>query len=384
MEASGRAVRLFREQFGDEPQALLRAPGRVNLIGEHTDYNEGFVLPAAIDRDLCIAIRARSDPLVDVRSEGREARTVALDRFEHRAGGWGAYVQGVAWALTETGHRLAGWDGAIASDIPVGAGLSSSAAIELATARAFEVTSEFGWEPTEIARLCQRAENVWVGLASGLMDQLACVRGRRGHALLLDCRSLDSEWVPIPDRTAVVILDTGTRRELETSAYNERRRECEAAARALGVGSLRDVSEPELRSRSAALPERLERRARHVVTENARTLAAAEAMRAGDAGSVGRLMNESHLSLRDDFEVSSEALDAIVDAARTAPGCFGARLTGGGFAGCAVALVEGSVTPEFERAVASAYARSTGRTCETYVCRASDGASALPLSTTWA
>ena len=382
MQARDLAVQLFREEFGGEPEALLRAPGRVNLIGEHTDYNDGFVLPASIDRDLCIAVRARSDRLVDVRSENREACTVALDRFEHKAEGWGAYVQGVAWALTEAGRGLTGWDGAIASDIPVGAGLSSSAAIELATARAFEVTSGFGWEPTEIAKLCQRAENLWVGLACGLMDQLACVRGRRGHALLLDCRSLDSQWVPIPERAAVVILDTGTRRELETSAYNDRRRECEAAARVLGVGSLRDVSEADLRSRSAALPEPLGRRTRHVVTENARTLAAADAMRAGDAEMVGRLMNESHRSLRDDFEVSSEALDAIVEAARSAGGSFGARLTGGGFAGCAVALVERSAVSDFERTVASAYARSTGRACEIHVCHASDGVSGLPLGAT--
>lgn len=379
MPARDRALRLFRSEFHDEPDVLVRAPGRVNLIGEHTDYNEGFVLPAAIDRDLCLAVRARTDPIVDVRSEGRARSTFALDGFEQRADGWGAYVQGVAWALNEAGRTLTGWDGAIASDIPVGAGLSSSAAIELSTARAFEMTSGFGWEPTEIARLCQRAENAWVGVASGLMDQLASARGRREHALLLDCRSLDSEWVPIPTRASIVILDTGTRRELETSAYNDRRRECEAAAEALGVASLRDVSEIELRSRSEALDEQLRRRAHHVVTENARTLAAAEAMRAGDAESVGRLMNESHASLRDDFEVSSEALDAIVEAARATEGCFGARLTGAGFAGCAVALADRTAVGGFERAVSSAYTQATGRTCTVYVCSASDGASVLSL-----
>jgi galactokinase len=379
VNASGRAVRLFRAQFGGDPDALLRAPGRVNLIGEHTDYNDGFVLPAAIDRDLCVAVRVRSDARVDVRSEGREGALIAVDGFERRSDGWGVYVQGVAWALTEAGHRLAGWDGVMASDIPVGAGLSSSAAIELATARAFQLSAGFEWEPTTMARLCQRAENAWVGLASGLMDQLACVRGRAGHALLLDCRSLDSEWVPIPDRVAIVVLDTGTRRELETSAYNDRRRECEAAARALGVESLRDVSESDLRSRSTALVDMVARRARHVITENERTIAAADALRAGDAERVGRLMNESHRSLREDFEVSSEALDTMADAAQTAEGCFGARLTGGGFAGCAVALVERTATPAFERAVAEAYRERTGLPCEVYVCRASDGVSVLPL-----
>jgi galactokinase len=378
--ASDRAVRLFRTEFGGEPDALVRAPGRVNLIGDHTDYNEGFVLPAAIDRDLCVAVRARPGPLVDVRSEGRARVIVALDDFEHRAEGWGGYVQGVAWALTESGCALSGWDGTIASDIPVGAGLSSSAAMELATARAFQATSGFEWDPTRIAKLCQRAENDWVGVASGLMDQLASAWGRRGHAILLDCRSLDMDWIPIPQRVAVVILDTGTRRELETSAYNDRRRECHEAARAFGVPFLRDVDLAEFDSRSAALPELLRLRARHVVTENARTLAAAEAMRAGDAEALGSLMTESHVSLRDDFDVSSEALDAIVEAALEAEGSFGARLTGAGFGGCAVALVERAASRAFERCVSRAYARSTGRMCTLYVCRASDGASLVSRS----
>jgi galactokinase len=274
---------------------------------------------------------------------------------------------------------LTGWDGAIASDIPVGAGLSSSAAIELATARAFQLTSGFEWQPTEIAKLCQRAENGWVGLASGLMDQLACVRGRRGHALLLDCRSLESDPVPIPDRTAIVILDTRTRRELGSSGYNDRRRECEEAARALGVASLRDASVSELYTRWAAIPDVPRRRARHVITENERTIAAAEALRAGDAELVGGLMNESHRSLREDFEVSSETLDAMAEAARSAEGCFGARLTGGGFAGCAVALVEATAISAFQLATAASYGERTGLACEIHVCRASDGVSVLPL-----
>lgn len=379
MEARERAARLFREEFGGEPEALVRAPARVNLIGEHTDYNDGFVLPVAIDRELCVAVRARREPVVDVRSEGREGRRITLNHFQHKAKDWSGYLQGVAWALSEAGHRLTGWDGAIASDIPVGAGLSSSAAIELATARAFQVTSSFDWGPTEMARLCQRAENLWVGVASGLMDQLASARGRRGNAILLDCRSLDLEWVPIPDRVSIVVMDTGTRRELQNSAYNDRRRECEEAAGALGVGSLRDLSEADLRSRWAALPEPLARRARHVVTENWRTLAAADALRDGDVAAAGRLMNESHRSLRDDFEVSSEPLDAIVEAAQATEGCFGARLTGAGFAGCAVAFVEQSATPDFEAAVSSAYVRSAGRACSIYACHASDGASVLPV-----
>jgi galactokinase len=382
VNARERAVRLFRAEYGCEPGALVRAPGRVNLIGEHTDYNDGYVLPAAIDRDLCIALRPRPEPAIDVRSAERGRCRIALDDFGRRVEGWGSYLQGVAWALSLAGHRLGGWDGAIASDVPDGAGLSSSAALELATAKAFEATSGFEWEPTAMARLCQRAENRWVGVASGLMDQLASARGRSGHAILLDCRSLEIELVPIPDDARIVILDTGTRRELGTSGYNDRRRECEAAARALGVTSLRDVSEPDLLAGAASLPQVLKRRARHVVTENVRTLAAAGAMRAGDAATVGELMNASHLSMRDDFEISSEALDAIVEAARSAPGCVGARLTGGGFAGCAVALVDRSSVAEFERVVATDYARRAGRECQTFVCRASEGASAIPLPST--
>jgi galactokinase len=378
MDAGDRAVRSFRGAFGHAPDALARAPGRVNLIGEHTDYNEGFVLPAAIDRDLCIALRPRSDALVDIRTEGHDRRSIALEGLERRRGDWSDYVQGVAWALSEAGHRLVGWDGVVASDIPIGAGLSSSAAIELATAKAFETSSDLTLGPTEIAALCQRAENRWVGVASGLMDQLTCARGRRDHAILLDCRSLDVELVPVPHGVSIIVLDTGTRRALQRSGYNDRRRECEAAALELGVGSLRDVPATRFSGSTAPLPMPL-RRARHVVTENERTLAAAEAMRAGDSRTMGRLMNQSHASLRDDFEVSSEPLDAIVEAAQTADGCFGARLTGAGFAGCAVALVDEKAVVDFERAVSIAYARATGRTSAVHVCRASDGASAITL-----
>jgi galactokinase len=372
--ASERARDLFGREFGGEPEVIVRAPGRVNLIGEHTDYNDGFVLPAAIDRDLCIALRARPDRVVDVRSRDREAFVLDLAAIGRRRAGWGAYVQGVAWALADAGHTLTGWDGAIASDVPVGAGLSSSAALEIATARTFHVTSGFAWDPTAMAELCRRAENEWVGVPSGLMDQLASARGRRGHAILLDCRSLDVDWVPVPATTAIVVLDTGTRRELGGSGYEDRRRECEAAAAALGVASLRDLETVDL-PRADDLPEPLGRRARHVVTENARTVATAAAMRAGDAAGVGTLMRESHRSMRDDFDLSSVELDAIVAAADSAPGCHGARLTGGGFAGCAVALVEAGAVDAFGAAVAADYRAATGRACETSVCLASDGAS---------
>ncbi len=366
--------RAFRERFGGAPEAVVRAPGRVNLIGEHTDYNEGFVLPMAIDRDVRIALRTRTDDIVRVRAldVGREAelRLSALERDD----GWHQYVAGVAWALQADGLALRGWDGVMTGDVPRGAGLSSSAALELACARAFQASSGFRWEPARMARLCQRAENAWVGVNSGIMDQLISALGREGHALLLDCRSLEGQPVPLPRGHVIVVLDTGTRRGLVGSAYNERRAQCEEAARYLGVPALRDVDEEDLRLRGAGLPELPRRRARHVVTENARTVAAAEAIRRGDAAELGRLMNASHASLRDDFEVSSEALDAVVRCAQAQPSCLGARMTGAGFGGCAVALVREGEADAFVRGVAACY-DAPGRTCGAYVCRPAQGAS---------
>lgn len=366
----------FRERFGGAPDAVVRAPGRVNLVGEHTDYNEGFVLPMAIDRDVRIALRARADDTVRVRAldVGREAvfRLSALERGE----GWHQYVAGVAWALQEEGLALRGWDGVMTGDVPRGAGLSSSAALELASARAFQASSGFPWEPARMARRCQRAENAWVGVNSGIMDQLISALGREGHALLLDCRSLEGEPVPLPRGHVIVVLDTGTRRGLVGSAYNERRAQCEEAARRLGVPALRDVDEEDLRLRGAELAELPRRRARHVVTENARTVAAAEAIRRGDAAELGRLMNASHASLRDDFEVSSEALDAVVRCAQAQPSCLGARMTGAGFGGCAVALVREGEADAFVRAVAACY-DAPGRASAAYVCRPAEGASRL-------
>jgi galactokinase len=299
-----------------------------------------------------------------------------LDGFTRDGTGWLEYLKGVAWALNERGDRLRGFEGVMAGDVPLGAGLSSSAAVEMAAARAFVAVSGGEWKPTDIARYAQRAENQWVGVNCGIMDQLISGVGVAGHAVLIDCRSLATRAVPLPPGTAVAVLDTGTRRELVTSAYNERRAQCEAAAKAFGVKALRDVSVKRFAHDSGLLDPLTLKRARHVVTENARTEAAADAMTAGDSIELGRLMFESHVSLRDDFEVSSPALDAMVEVAREV-GCIGARMTGAGFGGCAVALVHEAGAADFTAKVAARYASTTGHTPAVYLCTATDGAAVV-------
>ncbi len=368
--------REFEQRFQSPPAFMARAPGRVNLIGEHTDYNDGFVLPLAIDRAVWIALRPRADRKVLVYSLDFGGSAIfSLDELTRDDGGWIEYVKGVAWALQEAGHRLRGWEGVIAGDVPVGAGLSSSAALELAVARAFAAVSELRWDATAMARLGQRAENEWVGVRCGIMDQMISAAGRAGHALLIDCRSLQSEAVPFPPGTTVVVLDTATRRGLVDSAYNERRGQCESAARILGVSALRDVSVERFETECGRLDEITRRRAQHVVTENERTLQAAEAMRRGDAIAVGRLMNASHASLRDDFAVSSRELDVMVECGRAHPACLGIRMTGAGFGGCAVALIRSEQAEAFTSAVAASYRTITGIDPVLYVCAATDGAS---------
>ena len=291
------------------------------------------------------------------------------------SGSWVEYLKGTAWALQDAGHELKGWQGVVAGDVPVAAGLSSSAALEMATARAFAAVSGLKWEAAPMALLGQRAENKWVGVNCGIMDQMISASGKEGHALLLDCRSLlEGKLVPLPSGVAVLVLDTGTRRGLVDSAYNERRSQCEAAADHFGVKALRDVTAAQFEERVDELDETTARRARHVITENERTVEAAQAMEAGDAGLLGELMNASHESLRTDFEVSSEALDVMVESARQESGCRGARMTGAGFGGCAVALVTEGEASEFADRVSSAYRERTGNEPQAYVCEATDGA----------
>jgi galactokinase len=419
MSMQKRVTEGFAERFGDAPAFVVRAPGRVNLIGEHTDYNDGFVLPMAIDRAVWMAVRPRHDHRVLAHSiDLEQASLFSLGHLERGGRGWVEYGKGVAWALQEAGYRLGGWEGVITGDVPIGAGLSSSAAMEMAAARAFCAVSGLTWNPSAMALLGQRAEDGWVGVHCGVMDQMISAGGVAGHALLIDCRTLESEPVPLPSGTAVLVLDTSTRRGLVDSAYNERRAECEAAARELGVTALRDISLERLEAIAGArlgwkathashlqggetspsdwlAGEIIYRRARHVVSENTRTLAAAEAMRRHDAAALGRLMAASHDSLRVDFEVSSPELNAMVACASREPACYGARMTGAGFGGCAVALIgaaddEGAgnepdtaLAPALplevrggrpaER-IAACYQQATGIAPAVYVCQATSGA----------
>ncbi|MCP5095349.1 MAG: galactokinase [Chloroflexi bacterium] len=372
----------FIEQFGERPSTIVRAPGRVNLIGEHTDYNDGFVLPMAIDRAIMIALRPRTDQKVVVHSlDYGETAVFDLDILE-KGDHWIEYVKGTAWAMQEAGYTLAGWEGVMSGDIPKGAGLSSSAALEMATARAFYSVAPFNWDPAKMALLGQKAENKWVGVNTGIMDQMISAAGKAGHALLIDCRTLEHTLVPLPPTedgsgTAVVVLDTATRRGLVGSAYNERRQQCEAAAAYFEVKALRDVSISEFIAEADSLEPLTQKRAKHVVTENLRTLNAAKAMQTADAALMGQLMNESHSSMHEDFEITNNELHIMAKIAQAQDGCFGARMTGGGFGGCAVALVHEEAVEGFVTAVATAYKKATNLTPNIYVCQASDGANTI-------
>jgi galactokinase len=375
MSLQERVAREFERRFQSPPAWVVRAPGRVNLIGEHTDYNDGFVMPMAIDRAVWIALRRREDRRVAVHSlDFDQAAEFRLDKLQQEGTGWVEYLKGVAWALQGAGYALPGWEGVLCGDVPVGAGLSSSAALEMATARAFAAVSGWPWEAAAMAKLGQRAENQWVGVNCGIMDQMISAAGVAGHALLIDCRSLETQAVPLPPGTAVAVLDTGTRRGLLDSAYNERRAQCEAAARFFGAPALRDVSVERFEAQATHLEEAVRQRARHVVTENERTLQAADALRRGDAVAFGGLMDASHASLRDDFEVSSHELNVMVACAHQHGACYGARMTGGGFGGCAIALVRAEAAQAFAAGVATNYQSATSITPNIYICAATNGA----------
>jgi len=368
-----RLAEAFESRFQRRPTHWIRAPGRVNLIGEHTDYNQGFVLPMAIEPAIWIAVQPRLDRRLVLRSlDFGEEVELTLGDEAHGGPGWMEYVKGVAWVMRRAGLPLRGWQGIVSGDIPSGAGLSSSAALELAAARAFALSAEIPWDPVAMARLAQAAEHEWVGVHCGIMDQLISACGRAGHALLLDCRSLEMNPLPLPLGAAVAVLDTGTRRGLVGSVYNERRAQCEAAAAFFGRPALRDVTRADLESRGASLDPLLLRRARHVITENERTQQAGAALARGQAADFGQLMNASHASLAQDYEVSSEALDRMVEAARRHPACFGARMTGAGFGGCAVALVDARAG-DFAAQVAREYHQATGLTPNVFLTAATDG-----------
>lgn len=367
----------FEHHLGAPPQIVARAPGRVNLIGEHTDYNDGFVLPMAIDRDVQIAARPRADRIVRILSLNFGGRDeFSLDDIHHAGERvtWGDYVRGVAQVLQEEGYTLSGADLAIEGNVPTGSGLSSSAAIELATLTAFRVLNNLEIEPVRAALLGQRAENTFVGVRCGIMDQFISALGQAGHALLIDCRSLEYRPVPLPEDASIVVAHTGVHRGLSSSEYNTRRSQCEAGARLLGVRALRDVSVETFEARKHELPPDIAARCQHVVYENARVLASVQALERGDLLTCGQLLLASHASLRDLYEVSCFELDTMVEIARNAPGCLGARLTGAGFGGCAIAIARRQAIPALVEAIERDYPARTGKTPQVYVCRATDGA----------
>jgi len=374
----------FKVRFGAEPR-LFSAPGRVNLIGEHTDYNAGFVMPAAIQFHTTIAAAPRTDRLLRIRSVNlAETREVALPgppAAPHRSGQsahWVDYVAGVAWALQQEGIAIGGADLLIHGDVPLGAGLSSSAALEVASALALTQVAGLSIGGLRLARLCQRAENQYVGMHCGIMDQFASVHGRAGHAILLDCRSLAHRYLPL-QAAQLLICNTMVHHRLAGSEYNRRREQCELGVQGLarkipGLTALRDVSSAQLRAFKDALDPLIFRRCRHVISENERVVAAAGALEGADLVGFGALMRESHRSLRDDYEVSCDELDLMVRLADSIDGVYGARMTGGGFGGCTVNLVRSDRVQQFRSQVAADYARATGRAAQIYVCEAADGA----------
>jgi galactokinase len=371
-----KVIQAFKEKYNDKPRWITRSPGRVNLIGEHTDYNDGFVLPMTINYATWVALRPRSDNLVQIRAlDMNEELGFDLEDFANTNSGWREYVKGVAWALQEEGYGLKGWEGVVAGDVPIGAGLSSSAALELALARAFTLVSGIEWDPRRIALACQKAENHWVGINSGIMDQMVSACGKENNALLIDCRILETRPVPLPDKTRIVILDTATRRGLVDSEYNDRRAQCEATVCYFDVPALRDLSLEQLEEKHGLLNQTLYNRARHVISANRRVMEAEQAMRNGDAAALGRLMNASHESMRDDYEISREEMDLMVSIAQDQSGCFGARMTGGGFGGCAIALVEEDQVDLFRSKVARRYFDKTGLEANIYIANATDGTS---------
>ena len=374
--------RRFEAEFGVQPK-VFAAPGRVNLIGEHTDYNDGFVLPCAIGFTTRVAIAPRPDRRLLLVSDGYHDRfEFDLDRLPHaRLGAWCDYVLGVAVVLQQIGPLGHGANVLVHGEVPIGAGLSSSAAVEVASALAFMSMNGAIFPMPQVARLCQRAENTFVGARVGIMDQFVSCLGKAGHALRLDCRSLDFELVPIPANVRLVICNTMVKHELAGGEYNRRREECDEGVRELsnwypGIRALRDVSVEQFEQHAGDLPVIIRMRCQHVVDENQRVMDASRALAAGDLARFGELMRASHNSLRDLYAVSSEELDIMVEIAEGLPGYWGGRMTGGGFGGCTVNLVTASETDPFVAGIKKRYHDKTGIHPDVYVCAAADGASA--------
>ncbi|MFB3902080.1 MAG: galactokinase [Acidobacteriota bacterium] len=370
----------FSRVFGRAPEIETRAPGRVNLIGEHTDYNDGFVLPTDIDRAIWTCAAARDDRLVQAHSlDFGQTTTFDIERITRDQDAlWSNYIRGVIREYRERGDEVRGMDLVVSGNVPIGSGLSSSAALEVATAETCRVISGLEIDPVSMALLCQSAERRFVGVQCGIMDQFVSTLGRANAALFLDCRDLSYELVPLDMQARIIICDSRKQRSLQTSEYNKRRAECEGAVQALSeaacdVKALRDVSVERLDERKDRMPELWYRRARHVVTENQRVLSAVDLLKAGDIQQFGRLMYESHASLRDDYEVSCSELDILVELAAEQKGTIGARMTGAGFGGCTVNLVASEAVSDFQAAVGEKYRARTGLKPMIYVCSASDG-----------
>jgi galactokinase len=374
----------FQEMFGASPR-IFRAPGRVNVIGEHTDYNGGFVMPAAIEFYTWVAAAKRGDRVLEAYSDRYNDRIrLSLDELagpprKH----WSDFIRGVAAVLENAGCKLAGANLVIHGEVPLGAGLSSSASLEVATALALAAVSALDVPRLELAQLCQKAEHEYVGTLCGIMDQFIAVFGAAGHALMLDCRSLEYQLLEIPQDVRLVVCNSMVRHELASGEYNRRRADCEEGVKLLqpylpGILALRDVAVADLEVWKQVLPATVYRRCRHVVTENQRVLAAAKALQDGDTGRFGQLMYQSHASLRDDYQVSSKELDLLVEIASSSPGVLGARMTGGGFGGCTVNLLRADASTSFQQHLAQAYREATDITVEIYVCEPAQGAQAWP------
>lgn len=384
--ATNGADAAFRHAFTRPPAGIAFAPGRVNLIGEHTDYNQGFVLPAAIDLGTWVAFRRNEGRTLEAVARDFDAQRVRIDldarQARDRDAPWSDYLRGVIVELKKRGYRLAGGELLITGNIPSGAGLSSSASLELALIRALLAMSDERIDPTEAALVGQAAENDFVGCACGIMDQLISARGEADSALLIDCRDLKTTAVSMPEDWRILIVHSGVRRGLVDSEYNQRREQCEAAARHFGVSSLRELQLATLNGAERELPALVFRRARHVLTENARTVKAAAAMREGKLGRVVAAMQASHASMRDDFAITTPEIDTLAELLNSAgDGQAGARMTGGGFGGCVVALAPAAVIPRLVEAVQTNYQARTG--CQPLIIEARATAGAFGIPVTW-
>ncbi|MFB9214786.1 galactokinase [Vibrio sinaloensis] len=374
----------FEQVLGYQPSHIIQAPGRVNLIGEHTDYNDGFVLPCAINYQTVVAAAQRDDSLVRVISVdyGNQVDefdiTKEIEFVQDKM--WANYIRGVVKHLLERGYQFAGADIAVTGNVPQGAGLSSSAALEVVIGQTFKALYQLEISQAEIALNGQQAENQFVGCNCGIMDQMISAEGQENHAMLLDCRTLDTQAVSMPADMAVVIINSNKQRGLVDSEYNTRRQQCEQAAQAFGVKALRDVDIEQFHARVAELDEVVAKRARHVISENARTLEAADALRENDMPRLAKLMAESHASMRDDFEITVKEIDTLVAIVKQVIGKQGGvRMTGGGFGGCIVALMPPALVDDVKAAVESQYQAATGLKESIYVCQAKAGAGVIEV-----